>query len=216
MPSGRQIGRHVAHAMWLTSNSGSDGDGQWRWFSNFLTSMPLHLILQGWFRSSVGVEYRGKARKRWSYSVHVSAQTAFSPLHSPISVSSVAVKFSSAGYTTVGQSLLGVASSVVVCCCVANLRDSLILFILVSPPLPLPPSATLLLVAFGVALVEACDKCGRSWFWGSRYLFASEEILEIRSIYWWSTVCWFVILEIYNSTSNGNCGELWSSLKAAE
>lgn len=70
--------------------------------------------------------------------VHVSAQTAFSPLHSPISVSSVAVKFSSSGYTTVGQILLGVASSVVVCCCVANLRDLLILFILVSPPSPSP------------------------------------------------------------------------------
>jgi hypothetical protein len=68
--------------------------------------------------------------------VHFSAQTAFSPLHSLISVSSVAVQFSSAGYTTVGQILLGVASSVVVCCCVANLRDLLILFILVSPPSP--------------------------------------------------------------------------------
>jgi hypothetical protein len=64
-------------------------------------------------------------------------------------------------------------SSVVVCCCVANLRDLLILFILVSPPLP--PLPNTLIGRLGVALVEACDQCGRSWFWGSRYLFASEE-----------------------------------------
>ncbi len=129
----------------LHPNSGdSDGGGPWRWFSNFLTSMPLHLILQAWFRSSVGVEYQGKARKRWGYSgTCFFCTNSFLAASFSISVSSVAVKFSSAGYTTVGQSLLGVASSVVVCCCVANLRDLLILFILVSPPPPPLPNTVI-------------------------------------------------------------------------
>lgn len=159
----------------LHPNSGSDGGGPWRWFSNFLTSMPLHLILQGWFRSSVGVEYQGKARKRWSYSGTCFCTNSFLAASFSISVSSVAVKFSSAGYTH-GRTIT--PWSRVVGCCLLLCRefpgfvDSLYTCLYPSAP----PSPTLWLFAFGVvALVEACDKCGRSWFWGSRYLFASEE-----------------------------------------